>query len=287
MTTRSTEGVLLVDKPAGRTSHDVVVAARRELGERRIGHAGTLDPFATGLLVLLVGRCTRLLPYIDGEPKEYLATIRFGTATDTDDHTGSVIGAAPPPPDDAIDRAIAELSGAIHQVPPTYSAKRVRGRRAYAAARRGDPLILPPVPVTVHEWRILSRHDDELHVLISCSGGTYVRALARDLGRLAGSAAHLAALRRTRSGRFTVKEAIALEDGPRLRGALRPAAEAVPSLPFERLDEDRLGRVVQGQQVPARVAGERAALLDSSGRLVAIGERRGSAWQPRAVLVDA
>ena len=157
--TRPIDALLLVDKPAGITSHDVVSVARRALGERRIGHAGTLDPFATGLLVLLTGRATRVLPYVDGEPKEYEATIKWGAETDTDDATGAITREAPPPSRDAIEAGIASLTGRIEQVPPDYSAKQVGGRRAHAAARRGAPLELAPVVVHVHSWRVREHRD--------------------------------------------------------------------------------------------------------------------------------
>ncbi|HWD34914.1 MAG TPA: tRNA pseudouridine(55) synthase TruB, partial [Casimicrobiaceae bacterium] len=148
------DGLVLVDKPAGITSHDVVAIARHALHVRRVGHGGTLDPFATGLLVLLVGRATRLLPYLDGEPKVYAATIKLGDETDTDDGTGAVVRSAPVPPREAIERAMRSLTGEIAQVPPAYSAKQVAGERAHAAARRGAPLDLAPVRVTVHEWTV-------------------------------------------------------------------------------------------------------------------------------------
>ena len=154
--TIESSGLLLVDKPAGITSHDVVAIARRALRTRRVGHAGTLDPFATGLLVLLFGRGTRLIPYVPGEPKVYEAIIQFGTETDTDDRTGAVIRSAEQPTDDAIQAAIAQLTGDIDQVPPSYSAKQVEGTRAYAAARRGEPLPLEPVRVSVHSWTLLA-----------------------------------------------------------------------------------------------------------------------------------
>src|SRR6476646_304389 len=150
----SVEGLLLVDKPAGMTSHDVVQQVRRIYAERSIGHLGTLDPFATGLLVLLLGRATRLATFIDNEPKVYEATIRFGSETDTDDATGTVIRTAPPPHEADVKAAISSLSGDISQVPPAYSAKSVDGTRAYDAARRGEPLQLAAVDVTVHAWKI-------------------------------------------------------------------------------------------------------------------------------------
>jgi tRNA pseudouridine55 synthase len=193
------------------TSHDVVQHVRRIYGERSIGHLGTLDPFATGLLILLLGRATRLATFIDAEPKVYEATIRFGSETDTDDETGTVIRTASPPPESEIRSAIGSLTGKISQVPPAYSAKSVDGTRAYDAARRGTPLDLPPVDVTVHSWEIRELRGETLSAIVTSSGGTYIRALARDLGRLTSSAAHLGALRRTRVGRFDVRDAATLD----------------------------------------------------------------------------
>ncbi len=205
------EGMLLVDKPAGITSHDVVQRVRRIYGERSIGHLGTLDPFATGLLVLLLGRATRLATFIDTEPKVYDATIVFGEETDTDDSTGTVIRTAPPPTEAAIRLALPAVTGKIAQVPPAYSAKSVDGTRAYDAARRGEPLDLRAVDVEVYAWDGIAFSADTLTATIRCSGGTYIRALARDLGRLTSSAAHLGALRRTRVGEFDVRDAPTLE----------------------------------------------------------------------------
>jgi tRNA pseudouridine55 synthase len=205
------EGLLLVDKPAGMTSHDVVQRVRRIYGERSIGHLGTLDPFATGLLVLLLGRATRLATFIDTEPKIYDAVIQFGEETDTDDSTGTVIRTAPPPTEEAIRSALPSVTGKISQVPPAYSAKSVHGTRAYDAARRGEPLDLRAVDVEVYEWDGIRFSEDKLSATIRCSGGTYIRAIARDLGRLTSSTAHLSALRRTRVGRFDVREAAGLE----------------------------------------------------------------------------
>ena len=282
-----TDGLLLVDKAAGMSSHDVVGVARRALGERRIGHAGTLDPFATGLLVLLVGRATRLLPYLDGEPKVYEATIRFGVETDTDDVTGAPLRSAPAPLDATIDAAIELLTGAIEQRPPSYSAKQVAGRRAYAAARRGESLDLAPVRVEIHDWRRRGRRGDDLDVTITCSGGTYIRALARDLGRAAGSAAHLAALRRVRSGPFDVAAAMTV-DALREGGAdLLPPLAGVASLPVEHLDDAGVGRIGHGNPVLATVTGGRAALVGPAGHLVAIAIRDGEQWRPRVVLRES
>jgi len=216
------QGLLLVDKPAGMTSHDVVQHVRRIYGERSIGHLGTLDPFATGLLVLLLGRATRLASFLDTEPKVYEATIRFGTETDTDDETGTVIRSAAAPRESDVRSAINSLTGKISQVPPAYSAKSVDGTRAYDAARRGTPLDMPAVDVTVHSWDVRQLSGETLSAVVTCSGGTYIRALARDLGRLTSSAAHLGALRRRRVGEFDVRDAATLEGLSADRVRVRP-----------------------------------------------------------------
>jgi tRNA pseudouridine55 synthase len=278
------DGVILVDKPGGMTSHDVVAIARRALGVRRIGHTGTLDPFATGLLVLLVGTATRLQPYVEGEPKVYEATIRFGVETDTGDPTGQPVREGPLPRESAVEIGIAALTGAIQQMPPAYSAKQVKGVRAYDAARRGDPLQLSPVSVVVHRWEVRARTGADWHVTIACSGGTYVRSLARDLGVLAGSAAHLAALRRVRSGHFDVGDAVTIDTLRRGHARPLPARSAVPGLPAEQLSADDAARVAHGQAVRATTAGARAVLLADDGALVAIADRDGDAWRPRLVL---
>jgi len=171
----ATDGLLLVDKPAGVTSHDVVLAARRAFNVSRIGHAGTLDPFATGLLVLLLGRATRLLPHLDGVPMVYEAAIALGRETDTDDLLGVTTREAPAPSDDAIANTIRQLTGTLEQMPPAFSAKRVGGRRAYDAARAGEELELKPARVEVYEWRDVHRDGDTLHVTIACGGGARAR----------------------------------------------------------------------------------------------------------------
>jgi tRNA pseudouridine55 synthase len=280
-----TDGLLLVDKPAGMTSHTVVARVRRVIGLRRIGHAGTLDPFATGLLVLLVNRATRLAPFLDAEPKLYRATVRFGTRTTTDDLEGDVLAEAPPPEQAVVERAIASLTGNLLQMPPAYSAKQVGGTRAYVAARRGKPLTLEPVGVVVHEWRVLRRDGADLHVEIRCSGGTYVRALARDLGEATGSAAHLVALRRLRSGRFDVAEAATIEAIESGAVALLSPEHAVGQLPRQLLDDLDARRITHGQSVAAQTTGEIAALCHAD-ELLAIAVRDGESWRPKVVMRD-
>jgi len=284
-------GLLLVDKPAGITSHDVVSIVRRSVNTRRVGHAGTLDPFATGLLVMLLGPGTRLLPFMDGEPKVYDATITFGRETDTDDATGAVTREAPLATERAVDEAITKLTGELDQVPPAYSAKKVGGTRAYAAARRGQQVDLVPARIVVHRWEMLSRDTATIHVRITCSGGTYIRALARDVGRLAGSAAHLEALRRLRSGVFDVAHAATVDDIRAGAFELRPLRDAIPSLATRELSAAELARVVHGNPVideSAEAASfSRLALIDDNGDLVAIAERSGVELRPKVVLRDA
>jgi len=284
-------GLLLVDKPPGLTSHDVVAIVRRAVGAQRVGHTGTLDPFATGLLVVLVGRGTRLIPYVDGEPKVYDATIRFGAETDTDDATGSVVREADPPREADILAAVERLTGAIDQTPPAYSAKKVAGRRAYAAARRGSALELAAARVTVHRWELGRSSNGQLEARITCGGGTYIRALARDLGRLSSSAAHLTALRRVRSGAFTVDEACTLDQLRAGDCPMHPLRAAIPSLPTRRVDDGELARVLHGNAIGAgegAPAGpDRVALIDDEETLIAVARREGGELRPTLVLRDA
>jgi len=211
-------GILLVDKPAGFTSHDVVAKIRRATGEGRIGHAGTLDPMATGLLVVLVGPATRLEPYLSSATKSYDAQITFGAATDTDDAEGAVVREAPVPQDGADPARAREvlqgLLGDSLQMPPAYSAIKVDGTTAHRAARAGAPLELKRRPITVHRAELLGIETDPVRweVGFSVSKGTYVRSLARDLGELLGSAAHLSGLRRTASGTLQLSRAHSLDD---------------------------------------------------------------------------
>jgi tRNA pseudouridine55 synthase len=293
-----TSGLLYVDKPAGMTSHDVVSVVRRAARSKRVGHAGTLDPFATGLLVLAVNSATRLLPYVVGEPKVYDAVIRFGHETDTDDRTGEVTREATPPAAELLAHAeatplrdaIESLTGRLAQVPPAYSAKHVNGERAYAMARRGEVVELPPVEVNVMRWEWLASTPDSLTVRITCGGGTYIRALARDLGRALGSAAHCDSLRRVASGAAHVDDAEPLErlepgsivDG---RILLRSPLSALGPIAHEPLDEAGLAALRVGRRIPASASGVRGALLWHD-TVVAIAERlAGDYWQPRVVML--
>lgn len=282
----SIDGFILIDKPAGVTSHDVVARVRRALGGARTGHTGTLDPFATGLLVVLVGGATRLARYVPSEPKTYEAVVRFGARTSTDDATGTVEETQPLPDEARVRDAITSLTGEIEQVPPQFSAKQVGGRRAYAMARRGEDVPLAAVPVTVLAWEVLEHDGADWRLRITCGSGTYIRALARDLGARAASAAHLLALRRTRIADFDLAEATPLDALPE-PVPLRPAADAIARMPRQRLDASEAESVRHGRAVPAVIDGDHAALLDAEAQLVAVAERDGTWWQPRLVLAGA
>jgi tRNA pseudouridine55 synthase len=290
------DGVLLIDKPAGPTSHDVVIRLRRTTGERSIGHTGTLDPRATGLLPLVLGRATRLASHLIGGDKTYEATIYLGVATDTDDADGRTTGpVAMALPDDAtIDLALEEFRGTFPQVPPRHSAKKVSGRKAYDLARRDEPVELRPVDVTVRELERTGRSGHQVAIRLTATAGFYVRALARDLGRQLGCGAHLAALRRTRSGAFEVSAALPLEDAERLgRDVIRhllPPADALPDLPAVQVTESGLKRAVHGNSIgPEHVVGwrtwgPRVRLIGPDGGLVALADSRGGALHPVVVL---
>ncbi len=279
-------GILLVDKPRGITSHDVVSRARRALGTRKIGHAGTLDPMATGLLVLGVEGATRLLTYIVGADKTYEATILLGVSTDSDDADGVEIERADAATiaavsDAAIRDGITELTGEIDQVPSTVSAIKVDGRRAYDLARAGEQVELRARRVTVSRFDVLSaRRTDgaiELDVVVDCTSGTYIRALARDLGRALGVGGHLTALRRTRIGAFDVAAAASVDD---LDDAalIEPATAAAVVMGALAVGADEARDLRHGKRIDGggRLTGAVAAAIDPDGRLIGVVEKRGA-----------
>lgn len=285
--------VLAVDKPPGPTSHDTVARARKLLDTGRIGHTGTLDPFASGLLLLCVDAATRLSEYLVGLDKTYDATLRLGARTDTLDPTGRIVERDEAwrglDPSDL--RALLDgFVGSIEQRPPRYSAKKVGGEPAYRKARRGEAVELEPEEVRIDELELLEVVLPEVRLGIRCSSGTYVRALARDLGARAGSCAHLVRLRRTRIGAFRVEDAVTLDEGldPGRPGAGRiPPARAVGHLPVVRVGPEAAVRLAHGQAVESGGAGEQegtvAVVLDDV--LVAVAERDGSRIRPRKVFV--
>ncbi len=286
------DGVLVCDKPAGMTSHDVVAKVRRLARQRRVGHGGTLDPPATGVLVVALGRATRLLPFLPMEPKRYLATVAFGAETDTLDAAGGVTATAPADGVDqaAVERALAGFIGPQQQVPPMVSAIKLRGERLYAKARRGETVERTPRPVTIHALE-LRRFRPGPHplatVAVTCSGGTYVRALAADLGRALGSLAHLASLRRTAVGAFTELEArplAELEALSSLESVVIDPAAAMRSVSVRALSEHEAAALATGQSLGPTGVGDPVAALAPDGRLVAVIQDGAGRARPRVVL---
>ena len=295
-------GLVIVDKPAGMTSHDVVARIRRLAGTRKVGHAGTLDPMATGVLVVGVEKATRLLGHLTLADKEYRATIRLGQATDTDDAEGTVtvLASAASVTDQAIAAGVAALTGPIEQVPPGISAIKVGGQRAYKLTRGGQAPELAARPVTVHEFTVTAiRRPDgpggdliDVDATVVGSSGTYVRALARDLGQGLGTAGHLTALRRTRSGPYRIEQARTLDELAD-KFTLTPLAEAAAAA-FPRLDlnEPDAARVAHGGRLPAtalpadaQAAGGPAAVFGPDGSLIALMRAEGGQSRPLAVFV--
>ncbi|MBF0686639.1 MAG: tRNA pseudouridine(55) synthase TruB [Cellulomonas sp.] len=297
------DGFLVVDKPAGWTSHDVVARVRRLASTRKVGHAGTLDPMATGVLVIGVGRATRLLTYVTGADKDYAATVRLGVATTTDDAEGEVLARA-----DAahltradLDAQVAVLTGDLLQVPSSVSAIKVDGQRAYARVRAGEDVALAARPVHVARFAVLdvrAAQDDGVAVLdvdveVTCSSGTYIRALARDLGAALGVGGHLTALRRSRVGGFGLAQARTLDDL-----GTTPDDEAVPVLPMaeaaravlpvRELSEADARALSYGQGIdPVDEPEGPVAGIGPDGNLVAVVERRGARLRPAVVFSPA
>ena len=263
--TDSVEGVLPVDKPAGPTSHDMVARARRALGTRRIGHTGTLDPFASGLMLLCVGRATRIAEYLSGMDKRYTAVVRLGVSTDTCDATGSITAerdAAGVSRAD-IETALRSQRGAILQTPPAYSAKKVGGERSYALAREGRAVELEPVPVIVHEITLTRFETPHLHLDVRCSSGTYIRAIARDLGAALGVGAHLTALRRTAVGSHSIEHSVSADDLALMADARRRIGSAAGD------DAAPGGAATAGAATPAVADNADKAVADNADKAVA------------------
>ncbi len=246
-------GILLLDKPAGPTSHDAVNVVRRALGTRRVGHFGTLDPFATGLLVCAVGPATRLGPFVQGHDKGYRAVVRLGWRSTTGDPEGDLAPTgSEPAPRSAVEAACGAWTGEVEQIPPAYSAKHVAGERAYRRARAGEAITLEAVVVRIDRLEIMEYVWPDLTVEIDCGPGTYVRALARDIGEDLGTGGYCARLRRTRSGPFAAADTLSweeLRDARRARAALLPSWSAVADLPAVELDAQAARAVVHGQAV--------------------------------------
>ena len=306
------DGVLIIDKPPGITSHGVVARARHILHERRIGHTGTLDPFATGVLVILLGKATRLAQFLSGVDKEYEAIIRLGYSTDTGDRTGNPI---PGPAgksklgnwsEHEVEAALQSFRGYIDQIPPMYSAKKVEGKKLYELARRGENVERQPIQVCIHEFEAI-RPDGQLiknnldgtfdfHARVSCSSGTYVRTLAEDFGKRLYVGAHLAELRRTRVGDFSIDQAITLDElkihfaEESLGTVLLPMNAALSMLRFVHLNAEDVRRANHGREVNVAEAdwadGENVKMCDADEQLIAIGQYDAAArlLHPRVVL---
>lgn len=295
------DGFIVVNKPAGPTSHDVVAHIRRLAGTRQVGHGGTLDPDAEGVLVVAIGKATRTLPFLRDTGKTYLAGMRLGTATDTLDASGTVVERATcfTVTRTQMMAALHGFVGPIEQIPPMYSAVKIRGQKLYALARKGQVIERSPRPVMIRSIEIIDRHEqwgpgDLVSLQVDCSAGTYVRTLCDDIGRRLGCLAHMATLVRTRSGDFSIEQATGLstlESRPDdLTGLLTPISHALGHLAEKRLDEASSERVRHGTRVPASdgASGEIIRLVDPAGILLALAkvlhDDTGLFWQPVCVL---
>ena len=301
------DGVLIIDKPAGITSHDVVARVRRILKTKRVGHTGTLDPFATGVLVLLIGQATRLAQFLDKDEKEYEAVVKFGFETDTGDKTGLQIGECGMPNEDVAKRlslvnweeAFDPFRGDIEQIPPMYSAKKVAGKKLYELARSGETVDRQKIRVAIHNLELahqfqISDLRSEIKIRVACSAGTYIRTLAEDIGRKIAIPAHVAELRRTKAGKFRIGQSVTLDklaDLAEPHKSLIPMHEAVSHLPIFLLPDERVEKTKSG--LSTRVFdvefsdGEAVQMQVNKGDLVAIGfyNKDESSIQPKVVLI--
>jgi tRNA pseudouridine55 synthase len=299
------DGLLIIDKPAGITSHDVVARVRRVLKTKRVGHTGTLDPFATGVMVTLAGKATRLAQFLDKDEKEYEAVIQFGFETVTGDRTGRQKAEGARRNEEVVeglsavnwDLVLSKFRGEIMQTPPMYSAKKVEGKKLYELARKGVEIERQAVTVNIRKLEILdsSFRDprSSIRIRVGCSAGTYIRTLAEDIGREVGLGAHLTQLRRTRAGRFTIDHAITLdelENSPLPADHLRPIREAVEHLPEFVLREDRVAKTLNGMSTRelsgAFTEGQMIRMSSPTGELIAIGfyDDSEKVVQPKVVL---
>jgi tRNA pseudouridine55 synthase len=287
----SDDGLVVVDKPAGLTSHDVVARVRRLAGTRRVGHAGTLDPMATGVLVLGINRATRLLGHLTLTEKGYDATIRLGAATVTDDAEGEVVATtdASGVMDEQVAAGVAALTGDLQQVPSAVSAVKIDGKRAYKRVREGEDVVLPPRPVTVRGFDVLAMRRDgplvDIDVHVECSSGTYVRALARDLGSALGVGGHLTALRRTRVGPYGLDAARTLDDLAEDLVVLPIAEAAREAFPARDVDAAEAVVVSHGGPLPASGTEGPVAVFGPDGTFLALLEDRGTTTKALAVFV--
>ena len=292
----TTDGLLIIDKPAAWTSHDVVAKVRKLCGTRRVGHTGTLDPFATGVLVICLNRATRLVQFLTSEDKEYLATIRFGFATDTGDLTGTMLSPEMSPAhlnDTLIERAFAPFRGCLTQIPPMYSAKKIGGVKLYEMARRGEQIERPPIAIEIkHLSLVTPLQHDECTIRVTCSAGTYIRTLAEDIGKQLGIGAHLTQLRRTRAGKCelsrarTLEQLAALLDADKLSDAVIPMAEALvwPELQVSEVETEMIAHGRSIKRAGAWQVGQQLKLMRDRD-LLALAEYNAAtnSFHPRVV----
>jgi tRNA pseudouridine55 synthase len=285
-----TEGLICLDKPYGQSSHDIVNAIRRLAAIRRVGHAGTLDPLATGLLIVCLGRATRLLEYLTGQPKTYLATIQLGQETNTYDAEGEITAERPVDiTSQQLSAALAKFRGPIEQLPPMYSAVKVGGQPLYRLARKGQSVERPARTVTIHQLDLLSWQDTILTLRIHCSSGTYIRSIAHDLGQELECGAFLAALRRTETGRFSLEDAVPLSQLSQndWRSHLQPTDSAVGHLPRLELTSSEALTLYHGQAIPRRPDQPVDALVrayDGRSRFVGVVAGDAQSWRAKKIL---
>jgi len=287
-------GVLVVDKPISMTSHEVVQVIRRGTGIRRAGHTGTLDPRASGVLVVLLGPAVRLSEYVSASDKRYQAVILLGKTTDTYDADGQVLTSNPVDnvTEEQFEETLQQFVGEIEQVPPPYSAIKIKGRKAYEMAREGEEVDLQPRKINVYSLELLEWAPPEAVIDVYCSSGTYIRSLANDLGKVLGCGAHLVGLRRTKSGRFTLRDAVplrklreAFDDGSWYQYVI-PAAEALSDWPSIELTDENVDAVRHGHRVPGEAGiGKMARGISPEGELIALLEfdPASNEWQPKKV----
>ncbi len=280
---------MIANKPKGWTSHDVVAKVRRLAGQKRVGHAGTLDPMAEGVLPILLGRATRLADYIQLGRKTYVATVQLGTATDTDDAEGTVIAQSPIPPlsKDLLEQTLSAFRGEISQTPPQYSALKVGGQRAYAVARAGGEVALAARPVTIDDLQLQTWSATELSLEVTCSKGTYIRALARDIAVALGTVGHLTKLIRTRVGPFHIEHALSPDElaSRDIAEAVLPASRAIPDVPAFSVDSQQTIDLRNGRPLAANgLRADHVWVYDPDGLLVCLASADGTLLKPRFAL---
>ena len=285
-----TEGLLIIDKPAGITSHDVVNRVRRISGIRRVGHAGTLDPLATGVLLVCVGRATRLSEYLIGQSKTYTATVRLGEETNTYDAEGEVTAVAPTDhlTPHMVEQALTPFRGEINQTPPIYSAIKKNGQPLYKLARAGQTVDIPSRQVTIYELELLACDLPDVDLRVRCSSGTYIRSLAHDLGAVLGCGGHITALRRTAISEYGIEDAITLDGlaADDWRDYLKPMDTAVAHLPAITVTDEQTAQLYVGQAIPRQPSDPDTDLIrtyDKVGQFIGLLINREDNWQPKKI----